>query len=551
MSREVIVLGTGGSGLTAALAAHDSGAKVTVYEKHHQIGGTTAWSGGMIWVPNSRHEVRLGVEDSREKALTYLMSLSHGLIDQTMAEAFLDAGPAMVEYLEDADGPVLFRPIPEFPDYHAEHPGGMPGGGRSLDCPLYPFDELGEWRDRVTKSPYYPDPRYSIFDSTIGQALPQPVSADELDRRGQRDERGSGQALIGRLLKACLERGIEPQTSCRAMRLVQKDGAVCGVEIARGEEVITVNADAVILATGGFEWDEEMKRAFIRGPLTHPVSIPTNTGDGLKMAMRIGAKLGNMREAWWMPVHEAPREEISTGVVLLAGARALPRSIMINKKGRRFVNEAANYNAFGAAFHEQDVSAFDYANLPCWLIFDQGYVEKYGFGMMGGMPGEEPPQWVMRADSLGRLANRLGLPEGSLETTVSHWNAMVAEGRDPDFQRGEAAHDIWWGDPEHRESRAATLGPLTDGPFFAVEIKSGALGTKGGPQTDHNARVLDVDGAAIPGLYAAGNVMASAMGMTYGGPGGTIAPGMVFGFVAGRHAAGQSFFAEAEVKAGP
>jgi len=542
MGRKVIVLGTGGSGLTAALAAHDSGAEVTVFEKHDQIGGTTAWSGGMIWIPNNRHEGQLGVDDSREKALTYLMSLSHGLIDQAMVEAFLDAGPAMVEYLEDADGPVVFRPIPEFPDYHAEHPGGMPGGGRSLDCPLYPFDQLGEWRNRVTKSPYYPDPRYSIFDSTIGQAVPQPVSADELDRRGQRDERGSGQALIGRLLKACLERGIEPQTGCRAMRLIQKDGAVCGVEIERDGDLSPVNADAVILATGGFEWDEEMKRAFIRGPLTHPVSIPTNTGDGLKMAMRIGAKLGNMREAWWMPVYEAPREEISTGVVLLGGARALPRSIMVNQKGRRFVNEAANYNAFGAAFHEQDVSAFDYANLPCWLIFDQGYVEKYGFGMMGGRPGEDPPQWVMRADSLVGLANRLDLPEGSLEATVNHWNAMVAEGRDADFQRGEAAHDIWWGDPEHRESRAATLGPLTAGPFFAVEIKSGALGTKGGPQTDHNARVLDVDGATIPGLYAAGNVMASVMGMTYGGPGGTIAPGMVFGFVAGRHAAGQPFF---------
>ncbi|MEY4237942.1 MAG: hypothetical protein RL339_543 [Pseudomonadota bacterium] len=544
MTRKVIVLGTGGAGLTAAIAAHDSGAAVTVFEKHDQVGGTTAWSGGMIWVPNNRHEQRLGVEDSREKALTYLMSLSHGLIDQAMAEAFLDAGPAMVEYLEDAPGPVQFRPIPEFPDYHAEHPGGMPGGGRSLDCPLYPFDELGEWSDRVTRSPYYPDPRYSIFDSNIGQAVPQPVAPDELDRRSEHDERGSGQALAGRLLKACLERGIEPQTGCRAVRLIQHDGRVTGVEIERDGASFVAEADAVILATGGFEWDEELKRAFIRGPLTHPVSIPTNTGDGLKMAMRIGAKLGNMREAWWMPVHEVPHEDVSTGVVLVAGARALPGSIMVNRKGRRFVNEAANYNAFGAAFHEQDVSAFDYANLPCWMIFDRGYVDRYGFGMMGGRPGEEPPQWVTRADSLAGLAQRLGIPADALAATVGHWNAMAAAGRDADFQRGEAAHDIWWGDPAHRDSRAATLGPLDRGPFYAVEIKSGALGTKGGPQTDRNARVLDVDGAPIAGLYAAGNVMASAMGMTYGGPGGTIAPGMVFGFLAARHAAGQPFFAE-------
>ena len=547
MPKKVIVLGTGGSGLTAALSAHDAGAEVHVFEKHDQIGGTTAWSGGMIWIPNNRHEQQLAVEDSREKALTYLMSMSHGLMEPSMTEAFLDAGPAMVEYLEDSDGPVMFRPIPEFPDYHAEHPGGMPTGGRSLDCPLYPFDDLGEWKERITKSPYYPDPRYSIFDSPIGQARPVPVSEAELARRAETDERGSGQALIGRLLKACLERGIEPQTGCRAVRLLQDGGDVSGVVIERDGETIEVEADAVILATGGFEWDEDLKRAFIRGPLTHPVSIQTNTGDGLKMAMRIGARLGNMREAWWMPVHEVPREDVSTGVVLVAGARALPRSIMVNRKGRRFVNEAANYNAFGGAFHGQDVAAFDYANLPCWLIFDQGYVDLYGFGMMGGVPGEDPPQWVIREQTVGALARRLASPEEAFGTTVERWNAMAANGRDEDYQRGEAAHDIWWGDPEHRGSAKATLGPLERGPFYAVEIKSGALGTKGGPQTDRNARVLDIDGRAIDGLYAAGNVMASVMGMTYGGPGGTIAPGMVFGFVAGRHAAGEPFFAEETV----
>ncbi|WP_296678829.1 FAD-dependent oxidoreductase [Novosphingobium sp.] len=543
-AKRVVVLGSGGAGLTAAIAAHDAGAQVSVYEKHGQIGGTTAWSGGMVWIPGNPHEAGLDVEDSREKALTYLMGLSHDMIPRDMAEAFLDAGPAMIRHLE-ANGPVQFRPIPDFPDYHAEHPGGMPRGGRSLDCPLYPFEELGEWRDRVTRSPYYPDPRYSIFDTPLGQARPEPVAEAELERRAQQDERGSGQALIGRLLRACLDRGIEPVTSARALRLVTEDGAVRGVMVEIGGHESSIAADAVILATGGFEWDDELKRAFLRGPMTHPVSIQTNTGDGLRMAMRIGAQLGNMREAWWMPVHEVPREDVSTGVVLVAGSRALPRSIMINRKGRRFVNEAANYNAFGAAFHEHDVSAFDYANLPCWLVFDQGYIDQYGFGMMGGVPGEPPPQWVMRADGLAELAQRLGLPRGALEQTVERWNGMVAGGRDEDFARGEAAHDIWWGDPDHRGSVSATLGPLEHGPYYAIEIKSGALGTKGGPKTDRNARVLNVDGAPIDGLYAAGNVMASAMGMTYGGPGGTIAPGMVFGFVAGRHAAGDPFFVEA------
>jgi 3-oxosteroid 1-dehydrogenase len=534
----VVVLGTGGSGLTAAVAAHDAGAQVSVFEKHDQVGGTTAWSGGMLWIPNNHHEDALGVGDTRERALEYLMSLSHDMIEPRLAEAFIDAGPIMIRYLEDHT-PVQFRPIPDFPDYHAEFPGGLTGGGRSLDCPLYPFGELGEWAGRVTPSPYYANPHVTMFDTALGQAMPEPVDAAELARRAANQERGCGQALIGRLLRACLDRNIQPQTACRAIDLVIRDGTVTGVKLETPLGEREVACDAVILATGGFEWSESFKRAFLRGPMTHPVSIQTNTGDGLRMVMRAGAMLGNMREAWWMPVIEVPREEVSTGVSLMAGQRSLPRTIMVNRGGQRFTNEAANYNAFGAAFHEQDVSAFDYKNLPCWMIFDQGYIDLYGFGMLGGPPGEAPPQWVTRADSLEELAARLEIPAAALAGTVDRWNGMVAAGRDDDFHRGEAAHDIWWGDPAYRGQARATLGPLDRGPFYAVEIKSGALGTKGGPQTDENANVLDVDGRPIRGLYAAGNVMASPMGMTYGGPGGTIAPGMVFGFLAGFHAAGK------------
>ena len=533
----VVVIGTGGAGLTAAIAAHEAGARVSLLEKGDEIGGTTAWSGGMIWVPNNHHEATLGVEDSRDKALTYLMSMSHGLMQRHLVGAFLDHGPEMVAFLEERT-PVQFRPIPDFPDYHAEFPGGMPGGGRSLDCPLFSFHELGEWAEKVTLSPYYPSPHYSIYDTPLGQAAPKPLSEAELQRRIDADLRGSGQALVGRLLRACLDRGIEPKTGHRAVRLMMDEDRVAGVAFETAGEPVAVAADAVILATGGFEWDAELLRAFIRGPLTHPLSPKTNTGDGLRMAMRVGAMLGNMREAWWMPVAEVPTSDCSTGRTLVAGQRSLPHSLMVNRAGRRFTNEAANYNAIGAAFHDQDVSAFDYANLPCWLVFDQRYIDRFGFGMIAGAPGVAPPQWVMRADSLAELATRLGIDGEALAATIERFNANCARGRDPDFGRGEAAHDRWWGDPAARESAAATLGPVGAPPFFAVEIKSGALGTKGGPQTDANARVIDIDGRPIPGLYAAGNVMASAMGMTYGGPGGTIGPGMVFGFLAGRHAAG-------------
>ncbi len=321
-----------------------------------------------------------------------------------------------------------------------------------------------------------------------------------------------------------------------------RKGAVRGVVIEHRGETQRIDCDAVILATGGFEWSEEFKCSFLRGPMTHPVSIDTNTGDGLRMAMRVGAMLGNMREAWWMPVAEVPREEVSTGVTLIAGIRSLPRCIMVNRKGVRFTNESANYNAIGAAFHDQDVSAFAYRNLPCWIVFDQGYIDRYGFPITGSKPGIPPPQWVSSGSTLAALANNLGMPPDALERTVARWNTQVAAGRDDDFHRGEAAHDQWWGDAAGRGGPGAALGPLDRGPFYAVEIKSGALGTKGGPKTDVNANVLDVDGKPIAGLYAAGNVMSSPMGMTYGGAGGTIAPGMVFGFVAGRHAAGDPVF---------
>ncbi len=536
--RKVVVLGTGGSGLTAAIAAHDAGAKVRVFEKADKVGGTTAWSGGMVWIPNNHLEGAAGVSDSRDEALEYLMSMSHGLIEQHMAEAFLDAGPIMVRHMCDHT-PVQFRTIQHFPDYHAEFPGGKTGGGRSLDTPPYSYLELGEWEHRVTPSPYYPDPRLSIYDTPLGQAIPAPVPEAELARRSQLHERASGQALIGRLLRGCLDRGIEPKTSARAIDLVLRKGKVRGVVIDSADGAETFDCDAVILGTGGFEWNEELKRAFLRGPMTHPVSIPTNTGDGLKMAMRAGAMLGNMREAWWMPVAEVPREEISTGVNLVAGIRSLPRCVMVNRKGRRFTNESANYNAIGAAFHDQDVSAFDYANLPCWMLFDSGYIERYGFPISGGARGMAPPQWVTSASSLAGLAAKLGIAGDALEQTIARWNVQVAAGRDDDFHRGEAAHDQWWGDATQRGSPKASLGPIDRGAYYAVEIKSGALGTKGGPKTNINGNVLNVDGEPITGLYAAGNAMASPMGMTYGGAGGTIAPGMVFGFLAGNHAAGK------------
>jgi 3-oxosteroid 1-dehydrogenase len=298
-----------------------------------------------------------------------------------------------------------------------------------------------------------------------------------------------------------------------------------------------VRADAVVLATGGFEYDLDLVRDFLRGPLTRPIGAPSNTGDGLRMAMRIGAQLGNMREAWWAPVISLPgrRRDGAQNGLLTSRERALPGSVMVNRHGRRFANEAANYNAFGGAYHQLDASRFEYPNLPSYLIFDQSVVDR--FGVFGGAAGGGVPDWVTRAETLDELASMLDVPATELRLTVQRFNEHARAGVDPDFGRGESAYDRFPGgrvlDPD---SPFSTLGPVETAPFYGIAVESSALGTKGGPRTDREGRVLDVDGDAIPGLYAAGNVMASPTGMVYGGAGATLAVAGVWGLYAGRAA---------------
>jgi len=533
---DVVVLGSGAAGLTAACTAAEFGARVLLVEKGEKIGGTSAWSGGQIWIPCNPHMQEFGKEDSREKALTYLASMSNGLIAPDMAAAYVDAGPEMLAFLE-ARTPVKFMVVPHFPDYHPEQPGAASRGGRTLECPVYPYGELGEWSDRVETSPYYwPHVYFTVGETSLAQAVPDPLDPAEARRRADNDERGLGHSLVGRLLRGCLDRGVDIELANGATELDIVGGAVRGVTLASGRRIAARN---VVLATGGFEHNEAFKRAFLRGPLQNTVSIRTNTGDGLKMAMKAGAMLGTMREAWWMPVIEAPVNPM--GVNLFTGERTLPGSIMINRTGRRFTNEAANYNAFGAAFHEQDQNSCSFRNLPAWCVFNQDFHARWGFGealLTGGAEDAgEPADWIARGATLAELAERIGVPGPALEATVARWNDMVERGKDEDFGRGESYYDLYWGDPAHKGEKSATLGKLEGGPYYAAEVKSGALGTKGGPQTDTLGRVLDLDMKPIEGLYAAGNVMASMMGMTYGGGGGTLGPGMVFGFLAGRHAA--------------
>jgi 3-oxosteroid 1-dehydrogenase len=533
---DVVVLGSGAAALAAAASARGHGADhVGVFEKADVVGGTSAMSGGMIWIPCNHHMAATANPDSRADALTYLESLSHGMILPELAEAYVDTGPEMVRWFED-NTPVVFEIVEDFPDYHPEQPGGCTTGGRSLECPLFAFGELGDWADRVSQSRQMS--RHVVMnETTLGRGATTTLAADVLAEREAADLRGCGQALVGRLLKSCLDRGVEIHTQHRATALLSDAGRITGVEFETPEGPLAVTArGGVVLATGGFEWNEEMVRDFIRGPMQRAASIETNTGDGLKMAMRAGASIGNMQEAWWVPTIDVPNDAGETFAWMVNRERVQPRTIMVNRRGRRFANEASNYNAFGAAFHQLDPGSFDYLNLPAWMLFDQPYLTRSG---LARYRGEGPvPEWMVSADTLAELAEHCGIDGAGLEETVERWNAQVADLDDPDFGRGRSINDTHWGDGSR--TAAATLGPIDTPPYYAVQVRPGALGTKGGPRTNGRGQVLDLDGAEIEGLYAAGNVMASVMGMAYGGAGGTLGPAMVFGFAAGRHAAEQA-----------
>jgi 3-oxosteroid 1-dehydrogenase len=522
----VVVLGSGGAGLTAALTAAVAGASVQVYEKASTVGGTTAVSGGIVWIPahNRSPDGELTVAD----ALEYLRAQSLGSMDDELVETFVRTGPAMLDFIEANSG-LQFEIATGFPDYRPELPGGQPTGGRSLSAAPFDLAQLGEWATRITSFPA--DWSNVGFDAETRARLHAAI-----------DERTShlcvaGTALIAGLLRGLLDAGVTPQTNARAEGLIAGDGEITGVRVALPDRTIDVRArHGVILGTGGFEWDPALTQAFLRGPMHGAVSPPNNTGDGLRMAMEHGADLANMGEAWWVPIVQIPGDTIegkprSRSVRL---ERTRPRSIIVNSAGRRFVNEACDYNSMAGAFHYLDPRG-GYVNDRGWMVFDSIHLQRYGF--LGIEPGQPVPDWFCESVDLAELAAKTGIDADGLIRTVENWNRHVATGADPDFGRGSSAYDGYWGDDSATTAAGKTLGPIDTAPFYAVPVSIGAMGTKGGPRTDHDARVLRVDGQPIPGLFAAGNAMGGVTGRAYGGAGGTLGPAMVFGYRAGHAAA--------------
>lgn len=531
---DVIVLGCGAAGMTAALAAHEAGASVALIERFDRIGGTAAVSGGVIWVPDNPRQRAAGMDDSREEALAYFRALDHGdLVDETL-EAFVDQGPETLAFLESIDA-MKVALLDGYPDYYLDRPGAKPNGGRALDHDLFALGELGEWADRITA---IEEPKPMMLRETPLGGGSGIVEPQELQRRMGNNERGFGQAMVGRLLKACLARGIEPMLNVETKRLLREDGRIVGIEGIRDGQDFTLKArSGVIVSTGGFEWDEDKRQTFLRGPMDAPASPPTAQGDGLGLAMEAGAKLGNMTQAWWAPTLVVPDNPWPDGqqrAMPVLIERTVPHSLLVNRKAERFCNEAANYSALAGAFHQFDPQSYDYPNLPAWLIFDENYIERYPIGPR--LPGQPVPDWVVRADTLEELAHQLGVPADGLTQTVSRFNMHAKSGVDPDFERGSAAYDHFYGD-RSREGTAVTLGEVDRAPFYAVEIRMGLLGTNGGARTDGSARILGHDGQPIAGLYGAGNAIACPTGGIYAGAGGTLGPALTFGYIAGRTAA--------------
>jgi 3-oxosteroid 1-dehydrogenase len=537
METEVLVLGSGAAGLPAAIMAHDCGAKALVVEKSDQFGGTTACSGGGLWVPNSHHNIAKGVSDSKEKAFGYAKLLTKGRAADELIETYLDTAPEMLKYLED-NTPLKVE-IGKMPDYHPEQPGGHDGENSRTVLPLlFNRNDLGESEHLLRRNPTMGIPMTnSEMNEWNAMGTPQNIDFELISKRMEEGLVGFGEALIGFLYRGCLDRsGMEFILNTRGRELILDQGRVVGLKAEQdGKDIYIKASKGVILATGGFEWDEELKAAFLPGPVTHPNSVPYNEGDGLRMAMAIGASIANMSEHWGWSSTRIPGEE-SMGQPLNRGIlseRTLPHSIIVNKQGKRFCNEAASYNTMFKRLWDFNENTTEFPNLPAWLIFDQHYKDSYA--MLTAMPGEDAPDWIEQASTLEELAKKLGIDPDGLAKHVKSFNELAEKGQDPNFQRGESVYDPLWGDWGHKPSTC--LGTVEKPPFYAIPVYCGSLGTKGGPKTNSNGQVLDVFDNVIEGLYAAGNVMASVCGPAYWGGGATIGPAMTFGYICGRYAA--------------
>lgn len=568
-----------------ALTAAKEGARVLVVESRELVGGATGISAGAAWIPDHGFSTDdLKVHDDLDQARRYIYGEGRDqILDRDMVEKFLQTGPHVARFIEQHTS---FGWIPTiWPDYRSDIEGASVG--RSLFPGPYSPAGLGEAAKYVRPA------------LTTGMAK-NPLPFWLLGGIGIDDVWLAGPALVGALLEACLRNGVDVRVEAPATRLVIEGSEVRGIVVQAGGTDHTVRATkGVLLASGGFESSNELTETYLNAPFAVQVSPKGHDGIAVQLAKEVGADLTGMEDAWWMPGVQLPGEELEGRPLsrVFLGERALPHSIMVNRSGKRFANEALAYDQFGAIMREVDPETGAMPNDPAWLIFDHDYWRK--FGIFGVPPGGEVPDYLHRADSLSELASKIGVDEVGLLRTVDRFNPEARRARDPEFGRGDALFDRYFGafyprlgrfspdallpgltakararvaaaigpvvsklagraarksDPERMRSlvvgplariirpvlkspKSSVLGPIDTPPYYALEVHASALGTVGGPRTDANGRALDTDGNVIPGLFAAGNAGGAPLKGFYGGAGGTISLGLVFGYLAGREAA--------------
>jgi 3-oxosteroid 1-dehydrogenase len=538
----VVVVGAGGAGLTAALAAAHLGLETVVLEKSEHFGGSTARSGGGVWIPGNYALREAGQVDAgdAEEAKRYLDAIVGDDASKVRRDTFLDRGPEVMDFVRERT-PVRFTWVPHYSDYLPERPGGRPDG-RSVEPVPMDGRVIGAELERL-HPPYTKAPANLIVTQadfrkiSLGlRTLRGPLTMFKVlfnrlvaQLRGRRMF-AMGNALVIGLRKGLMDLGVPVEYGADLVGLLIEGGRVAGVRVSRGgaEEVWRARR-GVILGSGGFEKNAELRAKYLPQPTDPDWSTASayNTGAGIESGIAAGAAIDLMDDAWWGPTIPLPN-----GPWFCLAERNLPGSMIVNSAGKRFMNEALPYVE---ATHEIYAGeATGVSHVPAWMVIDQRYRNRYLFaGLTARMPF--PGRWfkhgtIKKADTIEGLAAEIGVPATALTETLTRFNGFAGTGVDEDFHRGESAYDKYYADPTVKPN--PSLHRIDQAPFYAVKIVPGDLGTKGGLVTDEQARVLRADGSVIEGLYAAGNCSAAVMGHTYAGPGATIGPAMVFGYLA-------------------